>query len=392
MERSILAQIAQDFYSPAYVFELDELTQRLAMIREQLGGSAGLCYAMKANPFLVDHMKGLVDRFEVGSPGEFAICERNHIPAASIVLSGVNKERREIERVLNTYAGQIIFTVESEQQFQLLASCSQGKKETIKIILRLTSGNQFGMDEETIYRILNQLGCYPALELISLQYYSGTQKKKISLIERELKYLDEFCIKLQNSFQITLSDLEYGPGLYTPYFEQDDDVNDIELLTALRKLLENMRFGGKIMLEMGRYMTALCGYYITSVVDMKHNQDQNFCIIDGGINHVNYYGQTMAMKTPPVMHLAQEQNGKVENWHVCGSLCTAGDVIVKQLPLRHLSVNDILVFGKLGAYSITEGIYLFLSRDLPKVLFYNHAEGIQLVRPALATHTLNSII
>lgn len=391
MERSILAQIAQEYHSPAYVFELDELTQRLTMIREQLAGSAGLCYAMKANPFLVDHMKGLVDRFEVCSPGEFAICERNHIPVTSIVLSGVNKERREIERLFNTYAGEVIFTVESEQQFRLLASCSQGKKETTKIILRLTSGNQFGMDEETICRILTQRDAYPALQLIGLQYYSGTQKKKISIIEKELNYLDEFCIQLQNSFQITLSDLEYGPGLFTPYFEQDEAVDDIELLAALRKSLENMRFGGKIMLEMGRYMTALCGYYITSIVDIKRNRDQNYCIIDGGINHINYYGQTMAMKTPPVMHLAQHSDGKVENWNVCGSLCTAGDVIVKQLPLRQLSVDDILVFGKLGAYAITEGIYLFLSRDLPKVLFYNHITGIQLVRDAIATHIFNSI-
>ncbi len=391
MERSVLARIAQEFPTPAYVFELDELTARLTMIREQLGDAAGLCFAMKANPFLVDHLNGLVDRFEVCSPGEFAICERNQIPAARIVLSGVNKERTEMERVLRCYDTAVTFTAESEQQLQMLASCAEEQQKTIKIILRLTSGNQFGMDEATICRILSRWQEYPNLQLMGLQYYSGTQKKKISLIAKELHYLDEFCIQLQNSYQITFPNLEYGPGLYTPYFAQDEAVDDSELLAALGDLLRNMRFGGKIMLEMGRYLTALCGYYLTSVVDCKRNQDQNYCIIDGGINHINYYGQTMAMKMPPILHLAQQDRGQIENWHVCGSLCTAGDVIVKQLPLRQLMVGDVLVFGKLGAYSITEGIYLFLSRDLPGVLFYNQAEGIRLVRSSLATHPFNSI-
>ncbi len=55
---------------------------------------------------------------------------------------------------------------------------------------------------------------------------------------------------------------------------------------------------GNVILEMGRYLTYLCGYYITSIVDMKVNHGQNYAIVDGGINHLNYYGQAMAMKLP----------------------------------------------------------------------------------------------
>ena len=59
-----------------------------------------------------------------------------------------------------------------------------------------------------------------------------------------------------------------------------------------------LQFHGKIVLEMGRFLAASCGYYITSIVDMKVNKEQPYVILDGGINHLNYYGQAMAMKRP----------------------------------------------------------------------------------------------
>ena len=390
MELCVFETLVQEHHTPAYVFDLDVLSARLQMIRQHMGAVADLCFAMKANPFLVKPLLNLVDRFEVCSPGEFAICERNQIPANRIVLSGVNKERKEIERIVTTYGGEVTFTVESEQQFQLLASLSNEKSTPVKLIFRLSSGNQFGMDEATICRLLLQIHNFPSLKLLGLQYYSGTQKKKISFIERELNHLDEFCGRIQAKFGIQVSVLEYGPGLFVSYFEQDDPHNDAELLMGLRKLLEQMKFGGKIILEMGRFMTADCGYYCTSVVDIKRTEDQNYCVIDGGIHHINYYGQNMGMKPPPLLHLAQSKVGNIEEWHICGSLCTAGDVLAKLYPLQSVSLHDILVFKKLGAYAITEGISLFLSRDLPKVLFYNTATGIQLVRDVIPTYPLNT--
>ena len=46
-------------------------------------------------------------------------------------------------------------------------------------------------------------------------------------------------------------------------------------------------------------------------------------------------------------------------------LCTINDILVKRLPLGGLEIGDVLVFEQAGAYCMTEGIALFLSRDLP---------------------------
>ena len=57
-----------------YTFDLDLLKKQADRIKNALGEEIGLCYAMKANPFLTEVMAGCTDRIEVCSMGEFLIC------------------------------------------------------------------------------------------------------------------------------------------------------------------------------------------------------------------------------------------------------------------------------------------------------------------------------
>ena len=76
MERKQWNAIAGQIATPAYVFDLDGLRARTERIRSALAGRAGICYAIKANPFLTGPLMGAVDSFELCSPGEVRICER----------------------------------------------------------------------------------------------------------------------------------------------------------------------------------------------------------------------------------------------------------------------------------------------------------------------------
>ena len=62
--------------TPLYIFDIDMLREETERIRRALGSEVGLCYAMKANPFLTEKMSGLTDRIEVCSKGEFEICRK----------------------------------------------------------------------------------------------------------------------------------------------------------------------------------------------------------------------------------------------------------------------------------------------------------------------------
>nr|WP_314464997.1 alanine racemase [uncultured Clostridium sp.] len=376
----------ETFQTPFYLFDTDILTSRITDIRAALPPKTQLCFAMKANPFLVKDMEKHVDYFEVCSPGEFHICERAKIDEKRIVMSGVHKKQEDMEYAITRYADSIIFTVESFEHWKILTSCALREKRNIRVLLRLTSGNQFGMDEPSIRRIISG-GPYDFVEIIGLQYFSGTQKKSGAKLEGELMMLDQLCADLQNQYQFTVQKLEYGPGLPVCYFEGEKDEEEAMLL-ALSNAIKNLTFQGQVTLEMGRFIAASCGFYATSVVDLKFNNDQSYCIVDGGIHQLNYYGQMLAMKKPFITHYGR-QEGEAAEWTVCGSLCTSSDVLVRQYPFHALEQGDRLVFQKTGAYSVTEGMAMFLSRDLPLVLLYSEQEQYRVARPALATDQFN---
>ena len=380
--------------TPSYVFDLDKMKGFVKKVQSCLGESVQLCYAMKANPFLTGPMMEVVSSFEVCSPGEFRICERVGVPMERIVLSGVYKNPEDVEYVLSAYGGRGMYTVESLQHLQILNDTAVKLGMKIAVLIRVTSGNQFGVEEEDIRKMVSDRGNYPGIEIEGLQFYLGTQKRELSQMKTELEHLDEFIGELKevNGFETRV--LEYGPGFFVPYFKKDksEDVEDV--LGEFKELLECLKFKGKVVLEMGRFLAATCGYYETSIVDMKVNKDQPYVIMDGGINHLNYYGQVMAMKQPYCVQLDAEGNekteGEAEAWNLCGALCTVSDVVVKRFPLHKPQIHDILVFERVGAYSVTEGIYLFLSRPLPRIYFWTEEGGLRMVREGVHTDLLNS--
>ena len=72
-----------------------------------------------------------------------------------------------------------------------------------------------------------------------------------------------------------------------------------------------------------------------------------------------------------------------------GSLCTINDFLVKQMPVNGgLDIGDVFIFQNTGAYCMTEGISLFLSRELPEVALLKDGK-LKLVREAFKTYTLN---
>lgn len=374
--------------TPSFVFDIDALIERVNGIKSLLVHGEKLCYAIKANPFLVNDLKDVVDCFEICSTGEFRIAMRAGIPHEKVVLSGVYKEEGDIREIVGICKDKATYTVESPSQFQLLEKVANEYRLTLDVILRLSSGNQFGMDENTI------LGLFSternALKIKGIQYYSGTQKKRDKIL-KEIESIVDFANKLEANGN-TIERIEYGPGLRVAYFEGDEEVDEKAAIEEVSKAFAKSDNKREIVYEAGRFIAAYCGKYYTSIVDIKNTNGTQFCIVDGGINHLNYYGQTMAMKKPHIRQFssdfAEKKDGEKQPCTICGSLCTVSDVLVKALPLEDVKSGDILEFARTGAYTVSEGIYLFLSRDMPRI--YKKKEGkITLVRDVFCTDTLN---
>lgn len=383
-----MENLTAQYGSPLYVFDVKTLRERVAFLRRSLPTGVGLCYAIKANPFLLRELCGIVERFEVCSPGEAAICRRLHIPAEEQVISGVYKTPADIERMIAHKSGPRLFTVESARQFALLSQLATRYHVTIHVLLRLTSGSQFGLEEEEFIHIIRSRADHPFVLIRGLQYFSGTQKASLKRLQRELDTLDDFACSLAEKLGFIVHELEFGPGFPVQYFSPES-FDEAEFLAGFSDMLKNLRCKAHVTLELGRSIAASCGTYLTRVVDVKHNKGQNYAILDGGIHHLVYYGQRMAMQLPP-HKLYPPRLGEAQPWNLCGSLCTVNDILVKQLPVADLKCGDLFAFLNTGAYCMTEGISLFLSRALPRIVLLMPDGRSLLVRDALPTNEINS--
>ena len=369
-----------------YVFDIDRLLQRAAYLKKKLSERVELCYAVKANTFIIGEFIGKIGRFEVCSPGEAEICTALGVDDKDMVISGVYKTPSVIEKMVAEHDGRI-YTVESLTQFEMLRSLSEKYDRVLPVLLRLTNDSQFGMDSGEIKNIIAERSKYKNLDIHGLQFFSGTQKTSLKKLKREVCKLDELLTFLREEYGFESKELEYGPGFPVAYFECED-VNEEELLKGFSDIIDSMQNKVKIVLELGRSMAACCGSYYTHIVDIKHNKGQNYILIDGGMHHLVYFGQHMAMKQPIFSVCGKENKPNTAEWNICGSLCSMNDIVAKQVSLPDVSIGDLLCFENTGAYCMTECISLFLSREIPAV-YLKKADEYQLVRKSFETSALN---
>ncbi len=386
MNSEALQDIAASFATPAFIFDADEFGRRAKNVKSAIGG-ASLCYSIKANPFLLACLPEEIDRVEVCSPGELAICRRVGVDPSTVVYSGVNKGSEDIAEAIE-YGAELL-TAESLRQLGLINAAAIAAGKRVRVALRLTSGNQFGMDSENLKRAVAEKGSYEGVDIVAIHYYSGTQKRKLAVVEKELAELEELADTLEERFGLSGISLEYGPGLPADYFGDDPEGRDMAVLAEAGAMIAAVAARRSVTVEFGRFLASPCGTYLTAAADIKNNNGENFVICDGGINHLKYYGQTMAMQTPPITLLG-DHGEKTEDYTLCGSLCTTADILVRKVTLPALSVGDVLAFGRCGAYSVTEGIGLFLSRQLPRIVLHSERGGNRLLRDFYGTDILNS--
>lgn len=386
MNSEALQDIAASFATPAFIFDVDEFGRRAKNVKSAIGDAA-LCYSIKANPFLLACLPEEIDRVEVCSPGELAICRRVGVDPSTVVYSGVNKGSEDIAEAIE-YGAELL-TAESLRQLGLINAAALAAGKRVRVALRLTSGNQFGMDSENLKRAVAEKGSYEGVDIVAIHYYSGTQKKKLAVVEKEIAELEELAEELEKRFGLSGISLEYGPGLPADYFGDDPEGRDMAVLAEAGAMIAAVAARRSVTVEFGRFLASPCGTYLTAAADIKNNNGENFVICDGGINHLKYYGQTMAMQTPPITLLG-DHGEKTEDYTLCGSLCTTADILVRKVTLPALSVGDVLAFGRCGAYSVTEGIGLFLSRQLPRIVLHSERGGNRLLRDFYGTDILNS--
>ena len=378
--------------TPSYIFDLDAFEKRAALVKQYFGDTIGLCFSIKANPFLLGRLPEQFDKIEVCSPGELTVCERTGADMSAVIFSGVNKGYADVERAADDNVG--TFTAESPLHLELINDAGVRRGKVFELLLRVTDikgGSQFGMSEECTLDIIRRREEYKGVKIVGLHYFTGTAKRKAKPIEKECDYLMDLVARIKSELDFTVERIEYGTGLAVDYFSDNADAEEEERLASISPKLQELAQVAALTVEMGRFFAAPCGYYLTKIVDTKTNFDINYAIVDGGMNQVKYNGQLQGMQIPEILHMTdREVQGEEKPWTLCGSICTTADILARNAMFTDLRVGDILVFCRTGAYSCMEGISTFLSREMPVIAEYSEKEGLRILREMLYSDVFNT--
>lgn len=399
MKTPDLKSISNQIETPAYVFSGSEFSERASAAAEILGPDVGLCYSIKANPFLLKMLPDVFSAVEVCSPGELRICKDLGVDPAMIIYSGLNKGYEDISEAIDY--GAALITAESLLHLDMINKAAAEKGIVAKVLARASAGSQFGIDRHELPQILADHGMYPTIDFVGIHFFTGTQKRKAKEIVKELEFLERYIAELRDACGLDLPRIEYGTGLPAYMFldkeissTEDAFAAELDFLREIAPHLNHLAETADVTVEMGRFFAASCGHYFSKVVDTKKNDGVNYAVIDGGSHQIRYFGQMQGMQIPFMTHLPSEKSagsGDSDGWTVCGSLCTTADVLARNAEFggSALTAGDVLVFHQAGAYSLYECMSLFLSRDLPSVYLMDSDLSLTCARGRIESDYLN---
>ncbi|MCI8939901.1 MAG: hypothetical protein HFH12_07915 [Dorea sp.] len=388
--RSGLTETKDGWKTPFYLFSEGKAKKNVGILKDSMGGKVQIAYALKANPWLIREMAVSADFIEVCSEGELEICRKNKVPGDKIVVDGVYKNDNFIKKALEMDISRIC--VVSLEQLEKIMYFSEGRGIP-HILLRVSSGNQFGMEEQEAAECIQMCrGRHRTEEAgIGIQFYPGTQRSNIQQIQEELKKLKQWLNFFELKTDVKLKIIEFGSGIGVPYFESDDTEDYAKAWEIVSDFAEQISKNYTVTYESGRIISAACGIYVTKVFARKTNGEKEILFCDGGTNHLVYHGGILGVRTPYAKSVCNNPSGRSGQFMVCGPLCSEGDVLIRDCWIldENTAEGDYIVFFNAGAYSATESANLFLSMAMPAVLLYNKNNSfVQEIRGHISTYKL----
>ncbi|WP_287979795.1 pyridoxal-dependent decarboxylase, exosortase A system-associated [Sphingomonas sp.] len=362
--------------TPLFVYDSDIVAARVARFRTAFP-AVDLHYAIKANPHadLLARIAPLVDGLDVASVGELGVALAVK-PAAAISFAGPGKRDGELAAAIRAGA-----TLNVESEGEAARALRQG--EALGIAPRLAvrvnpdmelrgSGmkmggrpSPFGVDAARAAALVQAIVAGGA-DWRGFHIYAGSQALSAeAVIETQAATLT-LSERLAEEAGHVPPLVNLGGGFGVPYFAGDIPL-DVErigaALTAALARCDLTIAGTRYAIELGRWLVAEAGVYLTRVVDVKESGGEIFVVVDGGLHHQlaasGNFG-TVVRRNYPIAVAARMGEAAEATVSVVGPLCTPLDRLGDRVALPRTAVGDLVAIFLAGAYGASASPAAFL--------------------------------
>jgi diaminopimelate decarboxylase len=395
-----ISEIAREYGTPFYLYHGETIVERVRRVTEAVGTEVS--YSVKANPSL--GVCQLIARereagAEVASSGELTVARTAGFEPEDIVFAGPGKTDDELKRVVEE--GIFADNVESLNEIDRLAAIAGEMGRRIGVGLRINPAaqlmgsqmrmggtvGQFGMDQAELGEAVEKTLSHPELILRGVHVYTATQVFEVEPLLEHCRNIFEIALQAADYAGQPLEMIDFGGGFGVPYFEKMTEFDLRAFGEGFRKLLSTYRSdprlsGCRFLFELGRYLVADAGVYVTRAVDVKQTRGKTFVVTDGGMNHhltaTGNMGQVFR-KSYPLLNLTRMSGmPEEEGVAVAGPCCTPLDMFGSNIPLAEPEAGDLIGVFYSGAYGFSASNLGFLSHPAPAEVLLWRGEAHQL--------------
>ncbi|WP_022683879.1 type III PLP-dependent enzyme [Sphingobium bisphenolivorans] len=385
---SVLAEAADGFGTPCFIYATSAIEERIGQLRAAFGSRFALSFAVKSNPnpALLGWLNRRIDSLDISSIGEMRLALAAGWDAARISFTGPAKRADELREAIAAGIGLLI--VESVREARAADTIARAMKRVQPILIRIAPDSvprgfgdhmagrpsAFGIDLEDAEEALDGICGLPGLSVQGLHIYSGTQCLKAEAIVENYRGFLAIFESLCARHAIDPRTLVFGSGLGVPYHDGDTPFDLAAVAEAIGPDLDRFTTAApfrhsSLVLELGRYLVAEAGYFLTRVVSVKQSRGTRIAICDGGMNnHLPASGHFgMVIRRNYRMHKVGGE-GAPEKIDIVGPLCTSIDRLASGVELPRVEEGDIIAVHQSGAYGLTASPIHFISHAPPAEL------------------------
>ncbi|MEX0819109.1 MAG: alanine racemase [Pirellulaceae bacterium] len=375
-----LREIARRYGTPTYAFDARRLTAQVEKLRGHLPSEVEILYSLKANASLgiCDVLSGCGIGADVASAGELATAIEAGFPPDRIFVAGPFKLPETIAQLHETPAA--IVSVDSLSELRRLSN----ERIPNSVVLRLRpdfgscavvsagSESRFGLTCDELERCGEFLpSCN--LDVIGFHVFAGSQVLDADKLNEQLRRALDLSLRAAETLAISPTYINLGGGFGIPYAPADEELDLVSIGNELATLAARAA-PSQIVLELGRYLVAEAGWYLTSVVGHQTFQGRPAVIVDGGVHQrADMCGLCLRSNQSPPLVLDADDSPLTAT-DVLGCLSLPDDVLLQSSPLPRLSPGDVLAFGNAGAYGMWSSPALFHGSPLPAEAAFDGSE------------------
>jgi diaminopimelate decarboxylase len=396
-DRKMFAAIARAIGTPYYCYNATDIRVRFQLLKAQLPDGIGYLYSLKANPNknLVHVLHAQGTGCEVCSLAELETALAAGVEPQHVIFLGPAKSAIELGRCVDLGIRAVV--VESLSELILLDRIASSKGLVQAVALRINpaftpntaklvmsgKATQFGIDEDQLGDAVHLLVNCKHVVLVGIHVYVGSRIFDVGAIRNNTKSILELAVKTEEFARRRLAFVDVGGGFGVNYFEKEAELDLEALGNEMAGVVDQFRRrcpATQILIELGRYLVAPAGVFVTSVRYIKECKGKHFAICDGGSNcHAAAAGVgSLFRRNFPIARLTGSGFRK-RVYTLTGPLCTPTDVIGEDITLEELASGDLVGIYQSGAYGPSASPVYFLGFGHPAEVLIDEGR-VELIR------------